>query len=234
MARKLTSQRVLAGVLLLIVAGIGCNPLMLPMYLFRDMRQSRIPSHFDFYEKAHTAKKKKDIKVVVLTEPGRGLSPVFISQEKTLTTMIVNQLQSNFLQNKERVKIVPVGDVEKFKRQHVDDWKAMDAREIAKHFEADYLIDIELRTMSLYEQGTQELFRGHCRLPIRIVDVDENAPELFAPHDYECDYPGGGEAVPVGFDMSSERFAQKFFARIAIDVAGLFSATETSQKFRQR
>ena len=121
MARKLTGQRILAGVLLLIVAGIGCNPLMLQMYLFRDMRQGKIQSHFNFYDKAHAAKKKKEIKIVVLSERGRTLSAEFVGDERMLTNGIVNQLRQNFLQNKEKVIIVPPGDVEKFKREH-DDW----------------------------------------------------------------------------------------------------------------
>jgi hypothetical protein len=230
MARKLTGRRVIAGVLFLIVAGIGCNPLLVPTYLFQGFKQGKIESQFNFYDKAHGAKKKKEIKVVVLTELGRGLSYEFVSGEKTLANMFVAQLKSNFMQNKEHVTIVSSGDVEKFKHEH-EDWKAMDFAEIAKQFGADYLISVELAKMSIYEQGSRDLFRARCRIPIRIVDSDKNAPEIFPPYDYETEYPGGGDAIQAGIDMSAERFMQKFFAKISVDMAGLFSATETSKTF---
>src|SRR5262245_12484091 len=122
MARKLTGRRILTGVLLLIVAGIGCNPLLIPTYLFQGFKQGKIPSKFNFYDAASAAKKKKEVKVVVLSERGRSLSSEFVGAERTITNMFVNQLRANFIQNKERVAIVPPGDVEKFKREH-EDWK---------------------------------------------------------------------------------------------------------------
>src|SRR5262245_6891722 len=230
MARKLTGRRILASVLLLIVAGIGCNPLLVPMYIFQGFKQGKIPSHYDFYDKARAAKKKKEIKVVVLSERGRGLAPEFVSAERTITNMFVNQLRMNFQQNKEQVVVVAPGDVEKFKREH-DDWRAMDSTDIAKHFGADYLIDIEIASISIYEPGTKELYHGHCRIPIRVIDADKNAPEVFPPHDYESDYPTGGEMIPSS-DMSADRFQQKFFSKIALDMAAVFSAIETRQQFR--
>ncbi len=229
MARKLTGRRIVAVVLLMIVAGLGCNPLLVPTYLFQGFKQGKIPSQFDFYDKAKAAKKKKEIKVVVLSERGRSLSPEFVSAERTITTMFVNQLRMNFTQNKEHVVVVPPADVEKFKREH-DDWRAMDSTDIAKHFEADYLIDLEIAQITLYESGTRDLYHGHCRIPIRIIDVDKNAPEIFPPHDYESEYPTGGELIP-STEMSSDRFQQKFFSKVALDLAGLFSAIETRQQF---
>src|SRR5262245_34974004 len=230
MAGKLTGRRILAGVLFLIVAGFGCNPLLIPTYFIQGFKQGKIPSQYDFYDKARAAKKKKELKVVVLSERGRSLAPEFVSAERTITNMFVNQLRMNFQQNKEHVVVVPPGDVEKFKREH-DDWRAMDTTEIARHFDADYLVDIELNSITIYEPGSRDLYRGHCRIPIRIVDVDKNAGEIFPPHDYESDYPAGGEILPAT-EMSADRFQQKFFSKIAIDMAGLFSATETRQQFR--
>jgi hypothetical protein len=229
MARKLTGRRIVAGVLLALVAGLGCNPLLIPTYFFQGLRNGKIPSEYDFFDKAKAAKKKKEIKVVVLSERGRSLTPEFVSAERTITTMFVNQLRINFTQNKEHVVVVPPGDVEKFKREH-DDWRAMDTSEIAKQFEADYVIDVEIAQISIYERGTRELYHGHCRIPMRIVDADKNAPEIFPPHDYETDYPSGGEMIPAT-EMSSDRFQQKFYSKIAVDMAALFSAIETRRQF---
>jgi hypothetical protein len=229
MARKLTRRRIMIGVLIGIAAGLGCNPLAIPTYFMGGFNNGKIPSEYDFYDKAKAAKKKKEIKVVVLSERGRSLSPEFVSAERTITTMFINQLRMNFTQNKEHVVVVPPGDVEKFKREH-DDWRAMDTSEIAKQFGADYVIDVEIAQISIYERGTRELYHGHCRIPLKIVDADKNAAEIFPPHDYETDYPTGGEMIPAS-EMSSERFQQKFYTKIAVDMAALFSAIETRRQF---
>src|SRR5262249_13576482 len=159
-------------------------------------KQGKIPSQYDFYDKARAAKKKKEIKVVVLSERGRSLAPEFVSAERTITNMFVNQLRMNFQQNKEQVVVVPPGDVEKFQREH-DDGRAMDTTEIAKQLGADYVLDVEIADITIYERGTRELYHGHCRIPIRVIDADKNAPEVFPPHDHESDYPTGGEMIPA-------------------------------------
>ncbi len=229
MARKPLARRVTIGVLLFLLAGFGCNPIMLPFQLINHGR-SRVPSMFDFYEKAKTAKKKKEIKVVILPSRGTRLSADYITTENVLADRFVAALEAGFAENRERVKIVPLRDVEKFKREH-DDWKGMDASEIGKVFGADYVIDIELAELSLYEPGTRNLFRGHCSIPITIRDVDPDGTAKFPEFTYTADYPTGGASVPADLDTNVSKFQYQFFGKIATEMTGLFTATSAGSRF---
>jgi hypothetical protein len=230
MARKPAARRVLIAVLALIVGGLGCNPLLMP-FQFLNLNRSRIPSEFNFYHKAKAAKKKKEITIVVLSYPGRGLAPEFIGSDRTLTSMFVNCLKAGFESNREHVKIVPLTDVEKFKRDH-DDWRGMDQSEICKQFAADYLIDMELSAMTLYEPGTKALFRGHLHIPIHIVDSDKTAADLFPPYDFDFEYPASGGSIAADLDMSRDKFQQQLFAKAAVELTRLFTGIPTADQFR--
>jgi len=231
MARKpLTRGRIVAAILLLIVASFGCNPLLLPMQLL-NLNKTR-PSEYGFYEKARKAKDKKDIKIAVLTYRGRGLSPEYIGAERTLTTLFVAALKAGFAQNKERVTIVPTAEVEKFKQKN-DDWRAMEPHEIGAKLGVDFVVDVELASLSLYEPGSRLLFRGHCEIPLRVMDSDPNSetPEFFA-HPYSTDYPGSGVTVPADQDMNADKFQNQFLTKVATELTGLFTGVSTGQRFR--
>src|SRR5207244_6917522 len=128
--------------------------------------------------------------------------------------------------NKERVTIVTPNEIEKFRQSH-DDWRAMDFGEIGKEFGADYVIDMELASMSLYEPGSRYLFRGHIHVPIRIVDVNKDAVELFPPYDFNFEFPGSGQSIPADLDVNVEKFQGQFFAKIAVEMTRLFTSMPT-------
>ena len=230
MARKpTTGTRVLAGVLLLIAVGLGCKPLALPFYLF-NMNKPKLPSHYGFYEKAREAKDKKEIKIAVLVERGRGLSPDFIGSERTLGNLIVNNFKAGFEKNKERVTVVPVADVDKFKREH-EEWRAMEGYEIARKLGVDYVIDMEVVSMSLYEPGSRHLFRGQCVVSVRVIDSDKDAAELFAAHEYVKEFPGSGVTIAADSQTTPQQFQNQFLAKMAVDLTGLFTPLQTRARF---
>lgn len=230
MARKPANRRAIAVVMLLVAAGFGCRPLLGP-FKFLTANNNRVPSRLEFYEKAKEAKDKKEIKVVVLTYRSSTVSPEFIGAERTLTSMFVNKLKMTFDINKERVTIVPLAEVDKFKKEHTD-WRAMDKSDIGEHFGADYIIDMTLAELSLYEPNTRDLFRGHIRIPIVISDTVKDAAELFPQIEYDSDFPGGGQPVQADIDMNPQKFQLQFFTKVATELAGYFTALPTSERFR--
>lgn len=231
MARMPISRRMALALMVAVAASFGCNPLLMPFYLFGGLTKTKVPSRFDFYDKAKAAKKKKDIKIVVLSYNGRSLSPDYLTAERTLSALFVNKLGEAFKSNKERVTVVPASEVEKFKRQH-DDWRAMSFAEIGKQFGADYVIDMELANLSLFEPNSRDMFRGHCRIPITIIDIEKDLQEPFDSEIYELDYPGGGQSIPADLDTSPEKFQARFFAKIVVELTRLFTAIETKEQFR--
>jgi hypothetical protein len=229
MAKKPMARRALAGVLVMMLLGLGCNPLLAPFQLF-NMGDAHLPSEFEFYQKAKKAKQKDDITVAILCYPGQSLSPEFIGTEQELTKMFSGQLKAAFESNKEKVKLVPFVEVEKFKRSH-QDWNKMDGSEICRRLKADYLIDMELASLSIYEpRSRQQLYHGFVQVNVKVIDSDKNADDLFPAKSFEHQYPTG---EPMAADTSSpDLFRQKFFARISTGLTRLFSGIPTDHEFQ--
>jgi hypothetical protein len=226
-ARKpMTRRQKLIAALVVAFIGMGCNPILAPFQLIGLFNNPKGPSQFNFYDRACEAKKKKDISVLVLAYSGQRLPADYAGTDRILATKFVKKLDETFKMNKERVVIVSLAEVEKFKRRN-DDWKAMTAAEIGKKFKVDYVIDLELRQLSLFEPGTREILHGHCHIPIQIIDV-EKGDDPFEQYEYDVEYPGVGQSVPVDMESNPEKFKQKFFDKMAIELTKLFTPVSTA------
>lgn len=223
--KPLTRRRVLIAVLIVAFIGMGCNPLLAPFQMIGLFNDPKAPTQFNFYDRAVKLKKKKDIRILVLADHGTSLSGDYFDADSTLASEFVRKLDETFKANKEKVTIVPLLDVDKFKRRH-DDWKAMSPGEIGKHFSADFVINIELSELSLYEPGTRDIFHGHCHIPITIIDVDKDA-EKFDTADYDTEYPGSGQSVPLDMETNAQKFKTKFLKKVALDLTGMFTPLPT-------
>jgi hypothetical protein len=222
--------RIAGGVFLLIALAIGCKPFALPFYLL-NLNKPKLPSHYSFYEKAREAKGKKEIRVAVLVERGRGLSPDFLGAERSLANLLINGLRAGFEVNKERVTVLPAAVIDDFKRKN-ENWRSLEGPQIARKLDVDYVFDIELASMSLYEPGSRHLFRGNCVVSVRVIDADENAPEIFPPYEYVKEFPGNGVTVAADSQTTAQQFQNQFLAKIALDLTGLFTATHTRDRFQ--
>ena len=96
--------------------------------------------------------KDKEVKVVVLTYAGLETRPEFITADQELSGMLTNFLHESYKRNKQKVAIVPPVQVKKYTDSHPN-WY-MDLNEVGKHFAADYVIYLQVESLSLYEQGS--------------------------------------------------------------------------------
>lgn len=228
MARTPNERRWMVTLLVLAVAGLGCNPLIAPLYLLGLFNRPVIAPDLNFYEKAREEKDKRNIKVVILSSRGPGVPPDFIGSEARLATMFAGKLGAGFAENKEKVSIVPVSEVEQFKQEH-ENWKAMDVREIGKKFKADYVIDVELSSLSLYaNRSHKQFFQGQVIVGLSVIDVDKPGDDGVWRREYTRQYPANGPQ-PIDSDMSQEKFLQQFFFRVATDLSWYLTAHPTSE-----
>jgi hypothetical protein len=133
--------------------------------------------------------------------------PVEISQE--LVYAIVRDLGG-------RVKTI-VHPVEVVRWQESTlEWPNMSLERIAKEFQADTLLYVELERYTMVEEGSANLFRGRVKARLEVVKVGaEHNPVYDAT--VETTYP---EDVPVGVMGTTERVIRRytnfFFARDVI------------------
>src|SRR5262249_33563580 len=137
----------LGGLILAAVACFGCNMLSLPFFLMTGMDPKHEPKC-----KIAPEDKNQEVKVLILASKSLETRPEFLRVDRELAGLMVRELQKSFKENEEKVTLVPAAKVEKFKDEHPN-WRALDVRDIGKHFKADYVINLEINSLSMYEKG---------------------------------------------------------------------------------
>jgi hypothetical protein len=212
----------LASLMLGVVVCFGCNALALPFFLATGMDPKHEPDC-----KLASADKEKDVRVVLLAYSGLETRPEFLRVDRELSTLLARQLQKDFKENQEKVKIIATSQVEKYKDEHPN-WKAIGPAEIGKYFDADYVIELDIDGMSLYESGSgNQLFRGRGNVHISVVDVSKPGEEPIYHRTYVAEYPKARGPIPVS-DGNAQQFRQAFLAQVAKELAWRFTAHSTS------
>lgn len=218
---RLTGLLILATVL-----GTGCNLPTLCYFLLnpdpkQDARLKRL---------ADDADDDKEIKVVILANVPPDIRPEFIRVDRELGSLLAQHLGAGFKENKENVTIVPPRKVERYKDDHPD-WKAMEPIDIGKHFEADYVIYLDVHELSMYERGSGNLmYRGRTDMTVLLYDVHK-PDEDPVKQPFQKDFPTGSKGpIPID-DMSVSTFRQSFLDYLTKQLAWFFTEHSMSQEF---
>jgi len=207
----------IAGLVLTCALAAGCNPFLALYYAAVGM-DSKLPAEFALVPKD----KGVDVRVVILVSSALETRPEFLRVDRELGSIMAHLLQKGCKDNRENVTIVPMGQVEKFKDQHPN-WKTLDAATIGRYFHADYVIDLEINSLSLYEPGSHNtLYQGRGHISVVVTDMHslDDGPAYQNEKDFE--YPRGR---PIPADNNNpQQFRLLFLNRIATDLAWLFTA----------
>lgn len=222
----LKSCRLWLSLALLATMATGCNMLAMPFFLLPGMEPKDEP-------KCPLASKDKEreVKAVIIASTSSlETRPEFLRVDRELARMLTTQLDELFKNNKEKVKLVPVSLVEEYKNQHPN-WRAQDLSEIGKHFKADYVIGLEIDTISIYEKGsTNMLFRGSCALSIDVINTHKESEGQKYHEEYTCEWPGAQGPIPAG-DSNPAQFKQRFLTVVARQLSWRFSAHPTNDNY---
>jgi hypothetical protein len=172
------------------------------------------------------SKDKKEVKVAVAVYTSMDLSSDLIRVDHDLTSQLVRQLQQACKENKEKVTLVPAHKIQEYKLNHPD-W-FLKPRELGRHFDADKLVLLEVRSFNLYEQGSaNQLYRGRTDIAVKLFDLsnpDDYPREQF----YHCQYPNARGPVPVD-DKNAREFYLEFTAHVVKHLSWYFTAHPISE-----
>jgi hypothetical protein len=208
----------LAGLILLAaVFGTGCNLIALPYFLLTGATGAKTDPKWPLTPK----EKGKEVKVVILGWSALDVRPEFVRADRDISESLAQQLKRGFKDNDEKVTIVPVSQVEAYKDRHPD-WKSMNLEDVGAAFNADYVIYLELHSLSLYEQGSGNmLYHGRTDVSITLVDVHD--PTLRSGDSPSYEYPVSKGPIAAD-DMTPRKFRQDFLAYIAKRLSWNFTA----------
>lgn len=215
--------RIIAGIMLVAIANIGCNPFNLA-YFLTGGPESKVDPEFKL------AVRDREVTVLILSYSTADVQTDQIGVDRQLGTNVARQLQERCQANKERVKVVPIHRVEKFKSDNPG-WKAMGAAEIGRHFSADYVVDLELVRLSLYEPGShRSLYKGNCKIDVAVLDLHKPHDGPVLKRSVSVDYPKSRGPIPVADDNNTDRFRDLFVNRISSEICWLFTTHPFSEE----
>jgi hypothetical protein len=217
MAAQTPRWRLPALLLVAVALTTGCNLPALTYFLMPGA-DPKYPAEL---VKLASDEKGKEVKVVILASAPVETGMEFIRVDRELSSVLARSLQQNYKESKEKVVIVSPRKVEKFKDQHAD-WQTLGLADIGRHFDADYVIYLEVRHIGLYERGSGRLmFRGTANVQVAVVDLHETDEDPLT-KEYVGTYPTGAKGpVPVD-DTNLPKFRQDFMEHIAKQLTNYF------------
>src|SRR5712692_7859133 len=192
----------LAGLFLTaMAAGTGCNMLSLPFFLLPGM-EPKTPAKC----KLASEDKEKEVRVVILAAAGLETRPEFLRVDKELSLLLSRQLQ------------------EKYKDEHPN-WHALPSAEIGKYFDTDYVIDLTINSVTLYERGSSNLlFRGRASISLDVVDVNKPKEDPIYEEEYTVEYPRQGPISASDSNSNPAQFRLAFLTKVAQELSWHFTA----------
>ncbi len=167
--------------------------------------------------------KNKEVKVVILTYAAMYPQIEFINADHQITQMLAKQLTELFKADKEKVVIVPPRKVEAYKNQHPSR-RGLDPVEVGRHFQADKVVYLELKKLSLYDPGSaRTMLRGRAEISVSVVDM-EHPDDTEEPQVMRYVYPADSHGPVVDdIDTPPELFRQKFLTYVARRLSWAFA-----------
>ena len=221
-AGNLTAWKWTAFLLGTVWVAIGCTPATLT-YMMMPFSDDRIPPKCKLAE-------KKEVTVCVVTKfSSQEIRPDAVPAGVELADLFTQQLRKRASENKDRIKIVPAAKVRDYLKQ--PDGAARAPVEVGKHFKADYVIALDVAKLSLFERSSfQQLFRGNTEINVQVLDLRKAADEMTIYDEwYRREYPGRGP-VDAG-EMSAPMFRSRFLNAVSADLARMFLAYPTDERY---
>jgi hypothetical protein len=229
-----TRKKLAAAAVLLLAVTLGCNPLTAPFFfmggpdekLKPDFSLAHPPDDPNQPDKQH---RDKPTNVAVLVSCGSRMPGEFQGIDRTLSSQFVRRLLEDCRMNKETIHVTKNEEVTKFK-QNNPTWKTLSDKEIGERLNVDYLIDLEVHSMSLYEPGSREsLYRGQAQITVRVTDTHAANDEPAFQKEYECRYPRTNPESRE-MDMSPSVFREKFLALVVTDLVWMFTSHQAGDE----
>lgn len=208
---------ILAG----IAVNIGCSPgaltyLLLP---FSDQKATPVCPL-----KPNKEKDKKEVTAVVMASYANfGAMGDFVLVDNELADRVGQALKKRFHDNKQKITVVPNSRVKSYLNKDPDR-NLVDKHDIGTHFEADYVVHLEINQIGLFEKNSyNQLLRGTCEVVVTAFDLSQPKGEssIFE-HVYRVEYP---ETGPVDAGAAGAlRFRSLFLDRVAMDISRFFAA----------
>lgn len=182
-------------------------------------------------EKFAFTKNKRNPKVVIVASHAsaqtQGNTDTF-NADQMLAQRLHQLMSKAFKENRDKVEIISPYKVQDYLAKNPQ-WKdTLDPTQIGKHFDADYVMFLEISRLSLYKERSNHLFyEGNAEIQVTVVDVANAEAGTEVSDVYVCTYPSSG---PVPADYGPGKFRTQFINKMARDLTFWFASHPSENK----
>ncbi len=204
----LTMNQILKLLLLCLVLPLaGCNIMAYPAYVILGEHEIKVNAQYKGLEGKHTA-------IMISGHPGLAFEYPYIMSNLALAS------QKMISANVELCSFVNQNEIESFQRMNPQ-WIGLHMQQLGKQFDAQRIIYVEIVQLSMREEQSVNLLRGHLITDIKVYDLESgNQEEAVLETEVEAIFP---ERAPEFMSDSAEH-------RIKEKLVMLF-ADKLSKKF---
>ena len=205
------AKRLVWGTLAVVVA-TGCNPLTMAAFIFN--RDTKLPAEHPFMTKDEKKEaKKEDITVAVFASLSPGAVYEFAGSDRELATMFTKRLTAEAKANEEKMTVIAPSKVDEFKMQNPN-WKGMHPTAWGKKLNADFVLDIHVGSISVYQPGSGNLvYEGRAEVSVDVYDSAKPGGEPKHRYVHPYTYPKTG--MIAASDVPLSKFKMTFLDKLA-------------------
>jgi hypothetical protein len=198
---------------LAVIFTVGCNPLATIAFLTH--KDVKVPAPHPLEFKEGPKKDKDEIVVAVFVSQGSGQSFEFAGTESHLASEIAKKWPEMAKENKQKLTILPTAKVNEFKYKNPN-WKRMHATAWGKNLGADFVLDIHLDKVGIYQPGSlNQLYEGRAEVNVDVYDVEAGG-EPKANYIHVFEYPKTGVKDATSIPVS--KFRKEFIENLAVEL----------------
>lgn len=197
------------------VLSFGCSPLTTIAFLLH--KDDKLPAEYPLKSKDKDAPKKEKVTVAILTmQHGNGGSLEFAQADRQLASELAKVLPEFAKPTKQQIEVVPPSKVDQFKATNRN-WRSMRASEIGKKLGADFVLDISLSNIVIYQPGSaNQIYEGRAEVSVDVHDVTDTTGEpMHYIHPFV--YPKTGFRDATSVPLSS--FRLQYVGQLARELA---------------
>jgi hypothetical protein len=197
----------LAAILLMSI--VGCSPITTMWWLFQGDGK-KAPT----YPLEPINKDRKDVRIVVMAANGPGMTWEFAGVDRDVAVQSAKQIAEGTAKEKIPIKIIRPEDVDRYKTSHPN-WRTMELNQIAKELNADYLIDVSITGIGLYQSGAGNIvYQGWVTADVVVHQSGQSTPKHEYHHNTKMP-PSAGDSMPAAQYKSEvvKRFASELAMR---------------------
>jgi hypothetical protein len=208
----------------LAVVASGCNILSLPFFLAGP--EPSVPAKL---QKLASEDKDKTVKVAVLASSNLEVRDQLARVDRELSAMVVKHLGELCKYNKEKVEVLPVNVVERYKTGHPDWDRPLDLVRIGQDLKVRYVVYLEVNTLSLYlPKSNSQFYQGDIDIKVTLVNAKkpDDEPVIDTCHELYPESP-----ISTFDDPNPIAFRRKFLDHVAERIAWDFTSHPTEKDY---